>query len=140
MDPHQRGKLGELFIKLLAKDLGFDVSDPDPGHGDTVINGDDVEVKFTRQTEVGSFVVNQIRDQEYLYVALVVMTPVRIELFTIPKDKLINNQHTHGQHGGNGSSETKIYTAKSYQELIYDFGNYSGVDCFYDTFKVKHHG
>ena len=58
LDPHQRGKFGELFIETLAKDVGFYVEKSIGG--DRMINGVDVEIKFARQKEDGGFIINQI--------------------------------------------------------------------------------
>lgn len=137
LDPHQRGKLGENFVELLAKEFGFFVSMAKPGCGDRNIEGINTEIKFARQKEDGGFLVNQIRNQDYVYVVIVAMTPHKIELFTLPKSILIHHPSTVGQHGGNGATETRIYNARSFSQMVDDFGEFMGIDIFRSSYFGK---
>lgn len=135
-DQKQRGRMGELFVEMLAKDLGFYVEKSGKGHGDTKINGFHVEVKFARQSENCGFLVNQIRDQDYAYIVLVVMTPHKIELYTVPKSAMMLLDNVKGQHGGKEAIETKIYRPSNLHQIWNELGEYAGLDVFYRTFRV----
>jgi len=130
LSPIARGQLGEKFIKRLAEGLSMEVIRSE--EGDYYINGVDTEVKFARQTEAGGFVVNQLRPRDYKYVAIVVVRPWDVNVFTIPKDKIMSRSN--GQHGGKDAVETFIYTAKSWETLTAHFGEYEGLDIFKETY------
>ena len=105
-----------------------------PLYGDVRINGKDVEVKFSRQKEDGGFLVNQIRPQDYEFVALVILMPKEVHIATVPKDVILSKSV--GQHGGNLSTETFIYTASKFAKFANDFGCYFGMKRFRETFML----
>lgn len=131
-----RGVVGERYIGILAKSLGFWVESPRKNTGDVNINGVDVEVKFARICESGAVVVNQIRPQDYQYVAIVLMSPSNIEIFTVEKTRILGLST--GQHTGSEAKETFKYSRKNYEAVVQDIGDTSGLRYFYDTFRLHY--
>lgn len=131
-NPHQRGKMGEEMVKVLAVKMGFDKDKSVPG--DVWVNGIDLEVKFARESEKGEWTINQVRPkQDYEYVVIIALRPKRYDawIFTIPKEVII--KHSTGQHGGKDAVETMICKKGGFEKLARAFSQYEGLEVFRST-------
>lgn len=131
--PHQRGGVGQDLVVMLCDQCGLSVQRISKD-GDVNIEGINAEVKTAFQGEDYSFTINQLRPQEYKYVIIVAFTPNEVQIFTVPKDIILNHKRTGGQHGGRSASETLQYSVKSWRMLKFDFGLFAGIDNFESTF------
>ncbi len=98
-----RGKAGELLAEAWLIRLGLRVAAAsDAGH-DRRVAGRKVEIKFSTPwraapSQTGSFRFQQIRDQDYEVALLLGLTPIRAQIWLVPKEELY--VHATGQHGG----------------------------------------
>lgn len=103
----QVGKIGEQLIAgwCAAKELNV-VRSPD-AEADRIIEGNRVEIKFSRLWKSGRYVFQQFRDQNYDYAICLGLAPFTAHCWVIPKPTL--RQHVIGhrpQHRGREGGDT----------------------------------
>lgn len=101
--PRTRGKAGELLAEAWLLRLGLPVAPPSNTGHDRLVAQRRVEIKFStpwrrspRQPEYFKF--QQIRDQDYEVALLLGLTPIRAQIWLVPKGELYHRAT--GQHGG----------------------------------------
>jgi hypothetical protein len=127
-----RGKLAEDYIDTLSIQNGFQVEHSP--NNDRIINGIDTEIKFCRESEANTFVLNQIRDNDYKFLLALVVRPWNVYLYTIPK-RVILARSTPQHKSQNGSGGIFIYNGRTYDMLRNHFDEYEGLKKFRYTFK-----
>lgn len=106
----EKGKIGEELVSGWARANGFVVSNSGDRGVDRIINGHNIEIKFsTLWRDQPEYWFQQVRDQDYDYCFCLGASPFEIHAWLIPKAVLLKNIIGHkGQHGGGGAKETAL--------------------------------
>ena len=103
----RRGKIGEQLTELWCRSQGFSVQSPPDTDCDLLVGGARIEVKFSTLWKNGSFVFQQIRDQDYDLLVCLGIEPFDAHLWAIPKQVLqAEPEAVRPQHGGARGSDT----------------------------------
>jgi hypothetical protein len=133
----RRGMVGELFVQRISEMLGFQVEKchKRTKDFDLKINGIYTEVKLCREREIGdTYTVNQLRDQVYKYVILVILRTKDVSIFTVKKETAL--LYAVPQHGGKSGTDTFAWSINSINDLRAKIGNYEGIRYFYEVYKT----
>lgn len=99
----QKGAVGEKLFAGYLEANGFDVSRSPDSEADRIINGKRVEVKMSMLWESGKYKFQQIRDQNYDFLACLGISPFDAHCWAIPKSQIMQMWHDgkiSSQHGG----------------------------------------
>lgn len=103
----RKGKIGEQMVERWCQHLGLTTWAPGDSDCDLVIDGVRVEVKFSTLWDNGTFVFQQIRDQDYAIVVCLGVEPFSAYMWAIPKSVLQDQpQGVTPQHGGARGTDT----------------------------------
>ena len=104
---HQ-GRVGRSVEKIVAQWLTSNeckVSRPSHSGCDRVVNGINMEIKFSTRWKNGGYTFQQLRDQDYSFVFCLGISPNDVHAWLIPK--AIAWDHATPQHGGKIGKDTK---------------------------------
>ncbi len=103
----QVGKIGEQLVAGWCGAKGLDVTGARSSTYDRTIHGYRVEIKFSTLWKNGSYVFQQIRDQDYQYAIFLGVSPFDAHCWVVPKEALLQYVIGHmGQHTGRGGRDT----------------------------------
>ncbi len=103
----RRGKIGEQLTEHWCRSQGLSVQTPTDTDCDLLVEGARLEVKFSTLWKNGSFVFQQIRDQEYDLLVCLGIKPFDAHLWAIPKQVLQSEpEAVRPQHGGARGTDT----------------------------------
>ena len=100
-----RGAVGEKIVAEWLKSNGCTISRSLHSGCDRIINGINMEIKFSTRWKSGGYTFQQLRDQDYEYVFCLGLSPNDAHAWLIPK--AIAWQHATPQHGGKEGKDTK---------------------------------
>lgn len=100
-----RGKAGEKLAEAWLRRLGLSVSPPRSSEHDRIVNGVPIEIKFSTLWRSGQYVFQQLRDQDYLHVLLLGLSPHEVSIWMPPKMDAFENAIP--QHGGKSGTDTR---------------------------------
>lgn len=100
-----RGTVGEKIVALWLTANGCAVTRPPHSGCDRVVNGINMEIKFSTRWEHGGYVFQQLRDQDYESVFCLGVSPNDVHAWLIPK--AVAWEHAVPQHGGKLGTDTK---------------------------------
>jgi hypothetical protein len=98
----QRGVIGEKLIAGWLAARGFNVARSGDSDADRVIEGKRIEIKFSTRWSNGTYVFQQLRDQDYELAMCLGVSPFDAHCWIVPKpdimrlwkeEHLIQNQH-----------------------------------------------
>jgi len=101
----RRGKAGELLAAAWMRTLGYRVEPPLSGDHDRLVNGRKVEIKMSTLWEGGTYVFQQLRDQDYECAFLLGISPTIAHAWLLPKS--VAFARSVPQHGGARGSDTR---------------------------------
>jgi len=103
----RRGKIGEQLVSGLLALRDFDVVRSPDSEADRVINGMRVEIKFSTLWDSKIYKFQQVRDQNYVVMFCLGVSPFNAHAWAVPKVALLEHAIGHlGQHGGAGGRDT----------------------------------
>ncbi len=105
----QVGAIGEQLVADWCAAKGLDVLRTGDAEADRIINGKQVEVKFSTLWAGGNYVFQQIRDQRYDIVVMLGLSPFMASCWVVPKAILRELPLKPGlsyQHGGRLGRDT----------------------------------
>ena len=100
-----RGAVGEKIVTQWLTANGCTVKAPPHSGCDRVVNGINMEIKFSTRWEHGGYVFQQLRDQDYASVFCLGVSPNDVHAWLIPK--AVAWEHAVPQHGGKIGTDTK---------------------------------
>lgn len=100
-----RGAVGEKIVTEWLIDNGCKVTRPPHSGCDRIVNGLNMEIKFSTLWEGGQYVFQQLRDQDYAYVFCLGISPHDVSAWLVPK--AVAWEHAIPQHGGKEGKDTK---------------------------------
>lgn len=100
-----RGAAAEKIIDLWLTANGFMVTRAGHSGCDRVLNGINLEIKFSTLWKSGGYKFQQLRDQDYESVFCLGISPARVHAWLIPK--AVAWDHAIPQHGGSLGTDTK---------------------------------
>jgi hypothetical protein len=100
-----RGAVGEKIVAQWLTSNGCRVSRPLHSGCDRVVNGINMEIKFSTLWKSGGYTFQQLRDQDYSFVFCLGLSPNEVHAWLIPKEIAWN--HATPQHGGKAGKDTK---------------------------------
>ncbi len=100
-----RGAVGEQIVTDWLTSNGCSVARPPHSGCDRVVNGINMEIKFSTRWESGGYVFQQLRDQDYSSVFCLGISPNEVHAWLIPKG--IAWEHSTPQHGGKIGTDTR---------------------------------
>jgi hypothetical protein len=104
LPPPTKGTIGVQLIAGWCAAKGLDVIRSRDSQADKVIAGLRVEVKFSLRWENGTYLFQQIRDQDFEYAICLGLSPLEAHAWIIPKPILM--EHATPQHTGRGGKDT----------------------------------
>ena len=104
---HEAGTKGLIGVRLLSclcavHDISFSYSEGN--QSDKRVGGKLAEIKFATLSRKGSYIFNQIRNQEYEVLICLGVSPNSAHCWVVPKKVALQNAS--GQHGGRSATET----------------------------------
>jgi hypothetical protein len=117
-----RGAAGEKIVDSWLTNNGFVVQRAKHSGCDRIVNGLNIEVKFSTLWKSGVYKFQQLRDQDYHSVFCLGISPDRVHAWLIPKS--VAWEHAIPQHGGKVGTDTKwlSISAASPAEWMVEFG------------------
>lgn len=100
-----RGAAGEKIVDSWLTENGFEVRRARHSGCDRIVDGINIEIKFSTLWKSGGYVFQQLRDQDYEAVFCLGISPAQVHAWLIPKS--IAWQHSVPQHGGSLGTDTK---------------------------------
>ena len=100
-----KGAVGEKIVADWLSANGCSVSKPPHSGCDRVVNGTNIEIKLSTLWEGGSYVFQQLRDQDYSFVFCIGISPQDVHAWVIPK--AVAWDHSIPQHGGKEGKDTR---------------------------------
>jgi hypothetical protein len=100
-----RGAAGEKIVDSWLTGNGFTVKRATHSGCDRIVNGVNMEIKFSTLWKSGGYKFQQLRDQDYASVFCLGISPAQVHAWLIPKE--IAWQHAIPQHGGSLGTDTK---------------------------------
>lgn len=101
----QKGKIGEELVSAWLRDAGFAVERSPDSEADRVINGKRVEIKLSTLWGNGSYVFQQLRDQNYDILICIGLSPHAAHAWVMRKSEIPFDALRH-QHAGASGSDT----------------------------------
>ena len=106
----QRGVIGEKLVAGWLAARGFNVARSADSDADRVIEGKRIEIKFSTRWSNGTYVFQQLRDQDYDLVMCLGVSPFDAHCWMIPKSdimRLWKEEHLiQSQHRGRRGEDT----------------------------------
>jgi len=103
-----KGAVGEKLITQWLVRSGFQVTRPANSGCDIVVNGVNLEVKFSTLWKSGGYTFQQLRDQDYAFVFCLGISPKAVHAWLLPKQ--VAWDHGIPQHGGSKGLDTRWLT------------------------------
>lgn len=100
-----RGAAGEKIVDSWLTDNGFSVRPAAHSGCDRIVNGVNIEIKFSTLWKSGGYKFQQLRDQDYTSVFCLGISPANVHAWLIPKSVAWENAIP--QHGGSLGTDTK---------------------------------
>jgi hypothetical protein len=100
-----RGAVGEKIVAEWLTANGCKVTRSSHSGCDRVVDGINMEIKFSTLWEGGQYVFQQLRDQDYSSVFCLGISPHDVHAWLIPK--AVAWSHAIPQHGGKEGKDTK---------------------------------
>jgi hypothetical protein len=100
-----KGAAAEKIVDSWLTGNGFDVRRAKHSGCDRIVNGINLEIKFSTLWKSGGYKFQQLRDQDYEFVFCLGISPERVHAWLIPK--AIAWEHAIPQHGGSIGTDTK---------------------------------
>jgi hypothetical protein len=100
-----RGAAGEKIVDAWLTGNGFDVRRAKHSGCDRIVNGINIEIKFSTLWKSGGYKFQQMRDQDYESVFCLGISPTNVHAWLIPK--AIAWSRAIPQHGGSVGTDTK---------------------------------
>ena len=100
-----RGAAGEKIVDSWLTANEFSVKRAAHSGCDRIVNGVNVEIKFSTLWKSGGYTFQQLRDQDYKFVFCLGISPARVHAWLIPKH--VAWEHAVPQHGGSLGKDTK---------------------------------
>jgi len=103
-----RGAVGEKIVEQWLTLNGCKVSRAPHSGCDRVVNGINMEIKFSTLWEGGNYVFQQLRDQDYSHVFCLAISPHDVQAWIVPKS--VAWRHSAPQHGGKAGTDTRWFS------------------------------
>jgi hypothetical protein len=100
-----RGAAGEKIVDSWLTGNGFKVRRAPHTGCDRIVNGINMEIKFSTLWRSGGYKFQQLRDQDYASVFCLGISPAHVHAWLIPK--AVAWEHAIPQHGGRLGTDTK---------------------------------
>jgi hypothetical protein len=100
-----KGAAAEKIVDSWLTGNGFNVRRASHSGCDRIVNGINLEIKFSTLWKSGGYKFQQLRDQDYEFVFCLGISPERVHAWLIPK--AIAWEHAIPQHGGSIGTDTK---------------------------------
>ena len=100
-----RGAAAEKIVDLWLTGNGFIVRRAGQSGCDRVVNGINMEIKFSTLWKNGGYKFQQLRDQDYESIFCLGISPADVHAWFIPK--AVAWKHAIPQHGGSVGTDTK---------------------------------
>jgi len=104
------GAIGEKIVSSWLVLHDFNVSRSPDSEADRVVDGKRVEIKFSTQWENGSYLFEQLRDQNYEFAIFLGVSPNDAHCWVIPKEDIVRmwkvERTLPPQHGGEEGEDT----------------------------------
>lgn len=100
-----RGAAGEKIVASWLKSNDFSVKRATHSGCDRIVNGVNIEIKFSTLWRSGGYKFQQLRDQDYASVFCLGISPKNVHAWFIPKSVAWDNAIP--QHGGSSGTDTK---------------------------------
>lgn len=100
-----KGRAGELLVEHWLTKVGFTVTRASGSGHDRVVNGRNLEIKFSTLWEQETYTFQQLRDQDYELIFFLGLSPFRVDAWVVPKE--VAFEHAVPQHGGASGSDTR---------------------------------
>lgn len=100
-----RGAVGEKIVTEWLTSNGCKVTRPPHSGCDRIVNGVNMEIKFSTRWKSGGYKFQQLRDQDYASVFCLGLSPQDVHAWLIPK--AVAWDHATPQHGGKAGKDTK---------------------------------
>ena len=104
------GAIGEKIVAAWMTMHDFNVVRSPDSEADRIIEGKRVEIKFSTLWKNGTYLFEQIRDQNYDFAVFLGVSPHDAHCWVVPKKKLIKmwkvDHKLTSQHGGKSGSDT----------------------------------
>lgn len=100
-----RGAVGEEIVAAWLTSNGSKVSRASHTGCDRIVDGENMEIKFSTRWKTGGFKFQQLRDQDYASVFCLGVSPNDVQAWLIPK--AVAWDHATPQHGGRLGTDTK---------------------------------
>jgi len=117
-----KGAAAEKIVDGWLTANGFEVRRSGQTGCDRTVNGMKLEIKFSTLWKSGGYVFQQLRDQDYVSVFCLGISPARVHAWIIPK--AIAWKHATPQHGGSLGKDTRWFgfQADSPPEWMSEYG------------------
>jgi hypothetical protein len=117
-----KGAVGEKLVAEWLVRSGFRVSRSTQTGCDRVVNGVNVEIKFSTLWKSGGYTFQQLRDQDYKYLFFLGLSPSTVHAWFIPKH--VAWSHSVSQHGGKEGTDTRwlSFPADAPSRWLEEFG------------------
>lgn len=104
------GAIGEKIVASWLALHDFNISRSPDSEADRLVESKRVEIKFSTQWRNGTYLFEQIRDQNYDFAIFLGVSPHDAHCWVVPKDEIIRMWKVEHvltpQHGGHGGSDT----------------------------------
>ena len=97
--------MGEQLVAGYCAARGLNVTRSPNAEADRIVEGHRIEIKFSTLWESGEYTFQQIRHQDYGFVACLGLSPFDAHCWVIPKGVLM--QRAPIQHGGQAGNDTR---------------------------------
>lgn len=99
----QKGKIGEELVASWLTEAGFSVERSPDSEADRLINGKRVEIKLSTLWGNGTYVFQQLRDQNYDVIICIGLSPDAAHAWVMKKSEIPFSELRHQHAGVNGS-------------------------------------
>ena len=100
-----KGAVGEQLVEQWLMTNGHRIERPPHSGCDRIVNGVNVEIKFSTLWKSGGYTFQQLRDQDYAFVFFLGISPNMAHAWFIPKH--VAWSHAIPQHGGKDGTDTR---------------------------------
>ncbi len=100
-----KGAAAEKIIDSWLTDNGFRVQRATHSGCDRIVNGINLEIKFSTLWKSGGYKFQQLRNQDYEFVFCLGISPEQVHAWLVPK--AVAWEHAIPQHGGSVGTDTK---------------------------------
>lgn len=101
----QKGKIGEELVAAWLTEAGFSVERSPDSEADRIVNGKRVEIKLSTLWGNGSYVFQQLRNQNYDAIICIGLSPDAAHAWVMRKSEIPFDTLRH-QHAGASGSDT----------------------------------